>query len=254
MPNIDATRRRAPAATFHIRAPIREAVAPGPGPSAYAIPRDLGGPSSSFHIRPTHDIHPAATPGPGAYSPVAKPFGSAPKFSLRGRAVPKSSAQPNPPYYAIPSTVGAGPRIAFGASASQRQAEKIPGPSYLPPPLGTDAKKISLRSTREAPRHSGEALPGPGAYHVPTRFGNEARKFSFYQRTETKVYESSSPGPAAYLPDISAVKPKIPAAAIHIRPAARKPEATAGYYDLGSTLAKKKMTIGRRETLNLVVP
>jgi hypothetical protein len=82
MPNFDATHRRAPASTFH--------------------------------FRPTHDFHPTPTPGPGAYSPITKPFGLAPMFSLHGRAVSGGSGQPNPPYYLIPSTISAGPRISFG--------------------------------------------------------------------------------------------------------------------------------------------
>jgi hypothetical protein len=51
---------------------------------------------------------------------------------------------------------------------------------------------------------------------------------------------------------VDAVKPRSPAATMHIRPHEREPDVKPQYVDLGSTLTKKKCTIGRRETLDMV--
>jgi hypothetical protein len=51
---------------------------------------------------------------------------------------------------------------------------------------------------------------------------------------------------------MDAVLPRAPAATMHIRPEVRGREETPGYVNLGSTLTKGGITIGRRETLGAI--
>ena len=122
----------------------------------------------------------------------------------------------------------------------------------MPPPLGADAPKNSMSYRHGEARDSRLDNPGPGAYNIEPKFANDANKFTLHQRTKAGLGDNCSPGPAAYSPNIDAVKKKAPASSMHIRPKTAGPEETPGYVDLGSTLQGPKWTIGNRENFDLV--
>jgi hypothetical protein len=190
------------------------------------------------------------SPGPGAYS-IRTAIGDAPKYTLKSR----HSVAERPttaPYRALPSAVGEGPKASLASRHRGRAAESTPGPSYVPPAFGASAQRSALASRHGPGRDPRRDDPGPGAYTVRPLFANEASKFTLHQRTGRRADEPVSPGPAAYSPTVDAARPRAPAAAMHIRPQARGADATPGYVNLGSTLTRPRITIGRRETLDLI--
>ena len=249
LPNYDATKKRAPSATMHVRTSYEKTdITPGPG--AYSISRDLGGKPVSFHSR-VSTRQSSSTPGPGAYSPNYSSLGG-PKFSMKSRH--ETTTRPETAQYTmLPSTIGQGPRFSLGSRHQVRDTETTPGPSYIPPPLGSDAKKTSLSFRHSEARNPMADTPGPGAYNISAKFANDAPKASMHGRTKDMFqYGSQSPGPGAYKPDFSATMPRAPSASMHIRPKDRTSDTTPGYRDLGSTLTGPKFTIGRREELGLI--
>ena len=247
-PNIDATKKKAPSVSMHVR-PQDRATDVTPGPSDYAISRDLGGTKVAFHSRPKDSVA-DNTPGPGAYSPSDKTLGNAPKYTMKGRH--EQTEKPNAaPYRALPSSVGEGPKISMSSRHKVRDVENTPGPNYVPPPLGADAQKTSMSYRHGESRDSRYDNPGPGAYNIQSKFANDAQKSTLHGRTGTDRV-NDSPGPAAYTPNIDATKKRAPASTMHIRPSVKGPEQTPGYYDIGSTLNRRGITIGRRETLDLI--
>ncbi|OHT07437.1 hypothetical protein TRFO_24326 [Tritrichomonas foetus] len=249
MPDYNATKRRAPSATMHIR-PNSRSNDVTPGPSDYDVKRSLGGTAPTFHSRP-RDTQAYVTPGPGAYSPNDASKKSAPKYTMKGRH--ESSNRPiTAPYRSLPTTVGAGPKISLASRHTKNDVTDTPGPNYVPPPLGSDAKKSTMSYRHGEFRDSRIDNPGPGAYNVQPKFANEARKSTLHQRTRTNDANTISPGPGAYMPNMDATRRRAPSATMHVRTKLPGPEETPGYYYNGSSLRGPKFTIGRRETLDLV--
>lgn len=188
-------------------------------------------------------------PGPGAYETRLR--NSGPQFTIKGRYVTKRSPS-TAPYRSIPTTVGEGPKYSLSSRTGTRIIQGTPGPNYVPSPLGSDAKKISISYRHGQYRDSRIDNPGPGAYDVRPQFANDAPKSTLHSRTKRIELGASSPGPAAYLPNDELTRKRAPSASIHIRTRVPGPEATPGYYYNGSTLSGPKFTIGRREELDLV--
>ena len=249
-PDYMAVKKRAPSATLHIRASYTKGdITPGPG--AYQISRDLGGKAATFHSRPVTSMK-DTTPGPGAYNPSDATLKVGPKFTFKGRH--ETSTRPDTAQYRLlPSTIGQGPKISLGSRHAERNSENTPGPSYIPPSFGSNARKSSMGMRHKELRSSSADFPGPGAYSIPERFARDARKSSLHSRTmDSFTIGDVSPGPAQYTPDYSSQKPRAPSATMHIRTKLPQPEQTPGYYDLGSTLKGPSFTIGRREELALI--
>lgn len=189
-----------------------------------------------------------STPGPGAYDTRGSLGG--PRWTMKGRHS-RDTAPTNAPYRSLPSTVGSGPKISLSSRHNTRDGDVTPGPSYVPPGIGSGARKTAL-SGRHAPLRSSMDTPGPGAYNVRPMFANDAKKSTLHGRTRGPEEGTASPGPAAYSPNVNATKPRAPAATMHVRTKLPGPESTPGYYNIGSTLRGPKFTIGHRETLDLV--
>ena len=253
-PDYLATRTRPPSSTFHVRTAIQQTSDITPGPGAYAISRDLGGRTATFHTRSSYTSTSSATPGPGAYNPsLASTMKNTPSYTMKSRHDPPSSSINTAPYHNIPSTIGVGPRISLGSRREVRTTQETPGPSYVPPSFGSDAKKLTFGGGRYLQSRSGDSdTPGPGAYMVPSTFGREGIRSSMHSRHAEPNTANASPGPGAYYPDYNFTKPRAPSASMHIRTRMNQPESTPGYYDIGSTLTVPKFTIGRRENLGVI--
>ena len=191
-------------------------------------------------------------PGPGAYTPSDATRRKAPSYTLKSRH--ETIDRPNTaPYRALPSSVGTGPKIALASRHAQRDGDNTPGPSYVPPPLGSDGKKIAMSYRHNQARDSRADNPGPGAYNIEPKFAREAQKSCMHVRTGDPMgINSISPGPGAYSPDYMTQKKRAPSAAMHIRPKDPTPDTTPGYTNLGSTLTGPKFTIGKREELGII--
>jgi hypothetical protein len=179
-----------------------------------------------MHIRPRDPMR-QSTPGPGAYTPTDSNRARGASYTLKSRH--ESVERPNTaPYRDIGSTVGAGPKISLSSRHKVRVGDDTPGPSYVPPNLGTDAQKSALSSRRAEPRDSRADNPGPGAYSIAPKFANEGTKSTLHQRTSGGGPDHCSPGPAAYSPDYWAAKPRSPSASLHIRPKDLQRDPTPG--------------------------
>ena len=80
-PDYNVVQRNPGAPTMHMR-PKDRSIEVTPGPSDYAISRDLGGQQSTMHIRP-QEIAGESGPGPGQYSPKAPATGTS--YTMKGR-------------------------------------------------------------------------------------------------------------------------------------------------------------------------
>lgn len=190
-----------------------------------------------------------ANPGPGAYETRGKLGG--PSWTMKGRH--EQATRPiTAPYRSLPSTVGSGPKISLASRHKERTGDDTPGPSYIPPGIGSDARKSTMASRHTPLRSSMADTPGPGAYTIEAKFANDAPKATLHGRTGTNDASTASPGPGAYMPNMDAVKRRAPSASMHIRTKLHQPEDTPGYYNIGSTLQGPKFTIGRREGLDLI--
>jgi hypothetical protein len=191
-----------------------------------------------------------AGPGPVSYA-INRTLGSGPKHTLKSRH-PEEARPLTAPYRVIPSAVGERPKASLASRHSSRTPSDTPSPTYLPPPFGTDARRLALSSRRAGSRDPSADNPGPGAYSIEPRFARDANRFTLHQRTRTAEPGAASPGPGAYSPDFGAVRHRPPAASMHIRPSDPARDATAGYVNLRSTLTRRGCTIGRRETLDII--
>lgn len=250
-PNYDATRKRAPTASMHSR-PETRSIEVTPGPGEYSISREMGGRAASFHGRP-QERNIETTPGPGAYN-----VGSSmdrrgtPGFTMKSRHETTQQVTAAP-YRDLPSTIGQGPKISMYSRHETRRVSDTPGPSYVPPAMGTDSKKISMGIRTNTSHDSRAETPGPGAYNIRPQFATDAKKFSMRSRTKNlNEGESASPGPGAYAPNYDATRKRAPTATMHVRTKMHQPEETPGYVALPSTLGGPKFSIGQRETLDLV--
>ncbi|OHT12043.1 hypothetical protein TRFO_18233 [Tritrichomonas foetus] len=246
-PDINSTKRRAPSSSLHGR-PKDATCDISPGPSDYNVSRNLGGTAPTFHGRPK-DLATYSTPGPGAYNPTNMNNNNAPSFTFKSRH--EVASRPiTVQYRTLPTTIGQGPKIALASRHEARTAIDTPGPSYVPPQLGSDAKMISLASRMAGTRDSRADNPGPGAYDVRSSFGKDARSATLHSRTSTNEGKGNiGPGPGAYYPQI---ENRAPSATMHIRTALRSAEETPGYCYYGSTLQGPKFSIGRKENIELI--
>jgi hypothetical protein len=153
---------------------------------------------------------------------------SSPSFTFKGRRetneVPVAA-----PYRALPSSIGSGPKISLASRHATRDSEVTPGPSYVPPPLGADAKKSTMSFRHQESRSLGADNPGPGSYDIPSKFGNDAQKSSMHARTNDQFgIGTQSPGPGAYAPDYSSQFKRAPSATMHVRTEQKRDDFTPG--------------------------
>ena len=244
-PDASAVLKRSPAPHVGVR-PRDAEPEQTPGPGAYSVQRDLGGTACYVHERPRQETD-NGIPGPGAYSPMSKTGG--PRYSI-GHRYSNDDRPISAPYHALPSSIGQGPKVAI-MNRYDIKSDTTPGPSYVPRGIGTSGAKWTM-GKRYSPSKSLQT-PGPGQYNTSPDFARQARASSLHGRDKSIDVEKDSPGPAAYSPDALATKRRSPATTIHIRPKLRDPEQTPGYCNLGSTFTGPKYTIGRRDTMGVLM-
>ncbi|KAH0795980.1 hypothetical protein GPJ56_000048 [Histomonas meleagridis] len=219
------------------------------------------------------------TPGPAYYNVKRKFKKQCPAIKIKGRHFEKQDVN-KAPYYNIPSSFGKVAKIGMHTRTEIKPGFQPPGPSYIPPPFGSDARKISMTPTvtkkrYQIPRNSsmtkaeiakieaeessrvpnGTPGPGPGAYSTRdhTFDANGKRGCSIIGHHDFNFDQTCSPGPGRYAPRYDAVLPQAPKVKFHNRPKEREKEPGVGYRNLGSTLSGPKFTMKARANDDIVI-
>ena len=216
------------------------------------------------------------SPGPAYYNIKRKFNGKqCPPIKFKGRHSINSSYV-DAPYYNLPSTIGKVAPIKLHGRSEVKSSYSTPGPTYMPPTFGSDARKIGMRApvsflkkrqpknvgkngagTSLAMRSSDETPgPGPGVYVLRDHSfdGNGKAGYSIKGCHDFHYLNSISPGPAAYNPKFAAVLPSAPKVGFHDRPKDKEAPITPGYRELGSTLTGPSFTMKARaeDDINII--
>lgn len=146
-----------------------------------------------------------ASPGPGGISTRPGVLDDVPKTYFKGRT--SSHLEVNQaPYRNIGSTIGKGQKFTLKGRTEEYVETNTVAPEYIPPPIGSDARKIVITGTRTEERV--ELTPGPGQYRDNYIIGKDARKATMHGPHErTRPINNDSPGPGAYKPQMPPNKP-----------------------------------------------
>ncbi|OHT08261.1 hypothetical protein TRFO_23273 [Tritrichomonas foetus] len=204
------------------------------------------------------------TPGPGKYNTRPKFKGQTAPIKMKGRhELPTDTNKA--PYYNLPSTVGNTTKINMHSRTETRASYVTPGPSYVPPAFGSDARKVGIsppvfntRSSKSSSsrRSASTALgrrrnpdetpgPGPGKYSTRTE-PSTAHGVRIKGSHDFRYQNTDSPGPAAYKPRYEKVIPSAPKYGIKGRHNPKDRESTPGYRNLGSTLGGPRYSMKAR--------
>lgn len=216
------------------------------------------------------------TPGPGKYNTRRDLEGQVPVIRMKGRH--NLAQEPNKaPYYNIGSNIGKTTKITMHGRSDTKPKFTPPGPSYIPPSFGSDAKKIGIsppvfntsKSRRSASAAGGRGAtslgkrrnpdetpgPGPGKYSTREEFGvpKSAQGVRIKGTHNFKYLTADSPGPAAYKPRYEKVMKAAPKYKMKGRPKAKDPEVTAGYRNIGSTLGGPRFSMKARASDDICI-
>lgn len=212
-----------------------------------------------------------ASPGPAAYDIDRELKGAVPVIKMKGRHdLPKDKT--DVPYYNTRTSIDKVTPIKMHGRTKMHQPEATPGPTYIPPAFGSDARKVGFAapdfgkkprasSARRKTRASGTALgrrgasdetpgPGPGAYSTRGR-DFEARGTKGVQikgSHDLRLANTESPGPGTYVPQYDKVMPSAPKYGIRGRAKEKRQDVTPGYRNLGSTLSGPRYSMKARAT------
>ena len=207
-------------------------------------------PSLTFrHPATTRSKPQQPTPGPSDYSYIPKTGSESPRFTIKHRPETKSS-RPDAALVSIPSSIGTGPKYSLTSRRPKKEDSFTPGPSYVPPPFGSDSPKLSLHSKGSFPSVivASGAGPGPGKYDARE---NNRLKYSYIRgKTGTRDIMAEGPGPGKYLPQFDNVLPSSPKAHI-LNKYAQKAANQGGEYSYMPQNKVKGITIGHKDNSNV---
>ena len=213
-----------------------------PAPGDYNISRDLSKRTSTLHQK-HKELLPEKTPGPLLGPPQFGEDGK--KHTIRGRIDVKTE-RPDPEILTLKSPFGQSRASTMHSKSRDRDYTQSPGPFYMPPPFGSDARKSTLKSRITTKRHTEREPPGPGKYNpVPV---TTTRSYSIASKADVpKPGPPDTPGPGAYSPDYDVEMKSSVKTVILGRHDPKDDGPGAPYQELGSTLGGPKFTIGRKE-------
>lgn len=203
----------------------------------------------------------ANSPGPGSYNTSSK-FAQ-PTILMKGRPVERTHYD-DIPLYKLPSTIGNVPRITLAGRTKMVTSQmSTPGPSYIPPKFGYQARHssfgpIKYQTGKANLGRTGKSEtpgPGPAAYDTSLHdFNGKGRGIVFKGSHDFKYANTDSPGPGAYAPRFKSVLASSPMISFHTRPETKQPASSVGYRQLGSTLGGPKFTMKARrdDPINIV--
>ena len=204
------------------------------------------------------------SPGPAAYNISRTLEGTVPTIKMKSRHSMNTESN-NAPYYKIPSDFGKTPRIHMGTRSKLEGSFNPPGPSYVPPPFGSDARGHSFSGPTKAdaasqkPRKSVKSArrskdctlgPGPGAYNTrgDDFVANGKRGIRISGFHNFGFDDQHNPGPGTYRPRTDKILPSAPRYTIKGRNSSKRHEVTPGYRNIGSTLGGPRFTMKARAT------
>lgn len=216
------------------------------------------------------------SPGPAYYNIKRKFNGKqCPPIKFKGRHSLNSNMV-DAPFYNLPSTIGKVAPITLHGKTEVKSSYSTPGPTYLPPTFGSDARKIGMRPPisslkKRYPKNEGKGGsatslsmrssdatpgPGPGIYMLRDHSFDATGKAGYSMKGchDFHYANSISPGPCAYKPKYNSVLPSAPKIGFHDRPKDKGPPITPGYRDLGSTLTGPSFTMKARaeDDINII--
>jgi len=156
-------------------------------------------------------------PGPGAYD-LPPNFGKSGKFCSISPKILSSRDVLDVPLQNVPSSIGNGPKYSLHGKPPEPKLDSTPGPAYVPPPFGTETKKISFHSRVIDKSIKDSTSPGPGAYVIAEEFGVKSKRFTMKARQFPKDGpESAAPAPTAYSPKYETTMKAVPSITIKNR-------------------------------------
>jgi hypothetical protein len=226
-----------------------------PGPGAYRIDRAPPNRPASFHCK-HREFKYDDMPGPGKWDLRPRTGSEAPAYSLRSRINVKQEIL-RPSYSMVPSTFGHDtPKWSIFIKFEERPFQP-PGPSYVPPGIGTTGSKFSITEVRK--REIGQGLipigPGPGRHNTRPESGSGAPRFSMKARQfpPAELPAQDGPGGGKYIPDFSRVLPSdLKGRRILERFKDRTPEVRPEYRNLRSQMSGTKWTIRMLQPLAIL--
>jgi hypothetical protein len=176
-------------------------------------------------------------------------------------------------YFNLPTLVGKVTPITLHGRTEILNKFNTPGPTYIPPGLGSDARKVGMSppvvastkargeggaSSEIGRRKDPSETIGPGPAQLLLRehsFDASGKVGVTIKGSHDFQYKNNEvPGPGAYKPKFFAVMPKAPVWGFHDRPKDKGPDQTPGYRDLGSTLGNSpKWTMKQRASDEIAV-
>jgi hypothetical protein len=216
-----------------------------PGPGQYQIDRSPLNRPASFHIKQREFAY-DDIPGPGKWDTSKRTGSETPAYSLRSRIDVKREIL-RPSYPKIPDSFGNGtPKWSLFLRLEERPFQP-PGPTYIPPKLGTFAPKYSVTDVRK--REIGQGLipigPGGGRHNTRPMTGSDTPKFTLKAREfPNNLGGPDGPGAGKYFPDFSRILPAdLKGRAILERFREHTPEVRPGYRDLRGASVAPRWTI-----------
>ena len=215
---------------------------PTPSPNDYTISRDLSKISSTFHQKRI-EFGPEKTPGPLCDPPV---FGAdGPKHTIRGR-IDLKTEKPDPEIRTLKAPFGQTRPVSMHSRMRERDYTQSPGPSYVPPPFGSDGRKSSFGARRNAKRDISREPPGPGQYDPRPWSASRAYTIASKARMPSEG-PPNTPGPDAFRPDYDAVMKSTIKPVILEKHPDKPPEPGAGYTYYKTEVDGPKFTIGLKD-------
>lgn len=164
------------------------------------------------------------SPGPADYK-IDSGFGkTSPRYSIRKRCEIEKPIE-SPDYHDIPKR-DSSPRYTIRPKTERKETSITPGPSYMPPPMGTPSIKTNRPKRNEkrcVPRKRkyeiyNTSINGPAEVNIRKSMP-EAPAFSLGGHKETKwITISDNPGPSDYLPTDKITRKSSPSFSIRATP------------------------------------
>ncbi|OHT08060.1 hypothetical protein TRFO_23601 [Tritrichomonas foetus] len=180
------------------------------------------------------------TPGPSPADHVDRDrFGDGLKYSIRAR-YPIPEAHLDPTLVNLPTCIGTGHKHSLSSRHPEPNQFVPPGPNYVRPPFGKDARRTGFPRARPNPKIP--KMPGPADYVPSPRSvhgtATESPRTHVREGGPRVLWDTVfSPGPACYKPQHMKVRQSSPRYSIAKKYPERKKDRTGEYVKQRSTLA-----------------
>lgn len=179
------------------------------------------------------------TPGPSSADYVDRDrFCSGPKYSIRPRCT-LTTEHLDGALVNLPTCIGKGPKIALSSRHPPTNTFVPPGPNYVRPAFGKDARKTGFPKARAKDRRL--KTPGPADYHINPKsvrsFATESPRTAVREGGPRVLWGTVfSPGPARYNPRHMKIRESAPQYTIAHKYKERAKDRTGEYIAQRSSL------------------